>query len=320
MPQGKHMRIGILMDPIESIKPYKDTTFAMMLAAQKRGWQLEYMELPDLYLENGVPRARMQAITVRDKMSDWATLEDSKDQALGDLDVILMRKDPPFDMEYVYATYILDRAKEAGAMVVNDPQSLRDINEKAYTAWFPHCCPPTLITRSMDRIKQFQKDHGKIVVKPLDGMGGRSIFIVTEEDLNRNVILESITDEERTFAMAQKFIPGIAETGDKRILVVNGIPVPYALARIPAKGESRGNLAAGGSSKGVPLTERDHWLVKEIAPTLKKKGILFAGLDVIGDHVTEINVTSPTCVRELDKEFDLDIAGDLIEILSNLLR
>lgn len=314
------MRIGILMDPIQSIKPYKDTTFAMMLAAQKRGWHLEYMELPDLYLEDGVARARMQRVTVRDKNSDWATLEDTKDQALGDLDVILMRKDPPFNMEYVYATYILDRAKKAGAMVVNDPQSLRDINEKAYTAWFPQCCPPTLITRSMNQIKGFQEQHGKIVVKPLDGMGGRSIFIVEEDDLNRNVILESITQEEQTFAMAQKFIPGIAETGDKRILVVNGTPVPYALARIPAKGESRGNLAAGGISRGVPLTERDHWLVKEIAPTLTKKGILFAGLDVIGDQITEINVTSPTCVRELDKEFDLDVAGDLIEILSNLLR
>ncbi|MEM7282375.1 MAG: glutathione synthase [Pseudomonadota bacterium] len=314
------MRIGILMDPIEKIKPYKDTTFAMMLAAQKRGCELQYMELSDLFMVDGQARAKTSPITVQDNNEDWFSRGASQDMALGEMDVILMRKDPPFDMEYVYATYILERAQEAGALVVNHPQSLRDINEKAYTAWFPQCCPPTLISRSMSRIKGFVEEHGKIVVKPLDGMGGRSIFIVSPGDLNTNVILETITEEEHTFAMAQKFIPGIAETGDKRILVVNGEPVPYALARIPAEGESRGNLAAGGSSKGVPLTDRDRWLVQEIAPVLKKKGIYFAGLDVIGDYVTEINVTSPTCVRELDAEFGLDIAGDLVEILHNLLR
>ena len=314
------MRIGILMDPIAKIKPYKDTTFAMMLAAQKRQCELSYLEMNDLYIQDGSARAWLRPVTVQDDNQDWYTLGEPQDHDLKELDVILMRKDPPFDMEYVYATYILERAQDAGVLVVNNPQALRDMNEKAYTAWFPQCCPPTLITRSMDKIKQFQTEHGKIVVKPLDGMGGRSIFMMEPGDPNTNVILETITEEQQTYAMAQQFIPGIAETGDKRILVVNGEVVPYALARIPAKGESRGNLAAGGTSRGVPLTDRDRWLAGQIAPTLKEKGIYFAGLDVIGDFVTEINVTSPTCVRELDAEFQLDIAGDLIETLHNILR
>ncbi len=313
------MRIGILMDPIANIKPYKDTTFAMMLAAQKRQCELSYLEMDDLYLQDGQARGWLRPVTVKDDNQDWYTLGESQDRGLSELDIILMRKDPPFDMEYVYATYILERAQDAGVLVVNNPQSLRDMNEKAYTAWFPQCCPPTLITRSMDKIKSFQKDQGKIVVKPLDGMGGRSIFMMEPGDPNTNVILETITQEQTTYAMAQQFIPGIAQTGDKRILLVNGEPVPYALARIPAKGESRGNLAAGGSSHGVPLTDRDRWLAGEIAPTLSEKGIYFAGLDVIGDFVTEINVTSPTCVRELDAEFGLDIAGDFIETLHKLL-
>lgn len=313
------MEVGIVMDPIQSIIPYKDTTFAMMLAAQKRGHKLQYMELNDLYLRDGEARAQCQEVTVQDNNDHWFSFGASQDIPLGNLDYILMRKDPPFDMEFVYATYVLERAQDAGALVINNPQSLRDVGEKAYTAWFPECCPPTLISRSMEQIKKFHEEHENIVVKPLDGMGGRSIFLINKGDLNRNVILETLTQEQTQFAMAQKFIPGIKETGDKRILVVNGTPVPYALARLPAQGESRGNLAAGGSSKGVPLTERDHWLVQQIAPALVDKGIYFAGLDVIGEYVTEINVTSPTCVRELDSEFNLDIAGDLIDIVCKLL-
>ncbi|MFK7887390.1 MAG: glutathione synthase [Gammaproteobacteria bacterium] len=311
-------QLGVIMDPIESITPYKDSTLAMLLAAQRHDFALHYMTMDDLYLRDGQARSATRELRVRDDNEHWFDLGDAADTALGDLDVILMRKDPPFDMEYVYATYILERAELAGALVVNRPSSLRDVNEKAYTAWFPELCPPTLITRSMARMDAFLREHGKIVVKPLDGMGGKSIFVVREGDSNRSVIFETLTDTDRQFAMAQGFIEKISE-GDKRILVVNGKVVDYCLARVPAKGEARGNLAAGGTGVPQPLSATDRAIAEAIAPTLVEKGLWFVGLDVIGDKVTEINVTSPTCIRELDAAYDLDIAGDLMQALSDHL-
>jgi len=314
MPTAQR-QLGVIMDPIQTITPYKDSTLAMLLAAQRHGFALRYMTMGDLYLRDGQARGTVQALRVRDDNDDWFEFGAPSDTALGDLDVILMRKDPPFDMEYVYATYILERAELAGALVVNRPASLRDVNEKAYTAWFPQLCPPTLITRSMAQMDAFLHEHGKIVVKPLDGMGGKSIFVVREGDSNRSVIFETLTDTNARFAMAQGFIEKISE-GDKRILVVNGQVVDYCLARVPAKGEARGNLAAGGTGVPQPLSDSDRAIAEEIAPTLVDKGLWFVGLDVIGDKVTEINVTSPTCIRELDDAFNLDIAGDLMSALT----
>jgi glutathione synthase len=318
MAKTRPIRLGVVMDPIGAIKPAKDTTLAMLLAAQARGWTLSYMEMADLYLLGGEARARRRALTVRDDLKDWHSLGDAEDGPLTGLDLILMRKDPPFDMEYVSSTYILERAEAAGVRVVNRPQALRDANEKAFTAWFPQCCPPTLITRDMGRIRGFLAEHHKIVVKPLDGMGGVMVFVLEAGDPNTSVVLETLTENGRRLAVAQTFVPEIKD-GDKRILLVDGEPVPYALARVPAPGESRGNLAAGGKGVGVALTERDRWICAEVAPTLRKKGLVFVGLDVIGDWLTEINVTSPTCVRELDKLYQLDIAGQLMDVLAKRL-
>ena len=314
MPDSKR-RLGVVMDPIGHIVPYKDSTLAMLLAAQRAGFGLTYFEMGDLELSDGVATGRGRPLEVMDNNAHWHELGEATPQHLGDLDVILMRKDPPFDMEYVYATYILERAEQAGALVVNRPASLRDVNEKAYTAWFPELCPPTLITRSMASMDAFLAEHERIVVKPLDGMGGKSIFVVHSGDTNRSVIFETLTDTNRRFAMAQAFVPEIRD-GDKRILIVDGRPVEYCLARVPAKGEARGNLAAGGRGVPQPLSNSDRRIAEAIAPTLVKMGLWFVGLDVIGDRVTEINVTSPTCIRELDAAYDLDIAGDLMRALT----
>jgi glutathione synthase len=313
---GKALRVGVVMDPIDRINPKKDSTLAMLLAAARRGWPLEYMELRDLSMRDGVPFARMRPLRVRDDLRSWFELDAPRTVPLGDLDVILMRKDPPFDMQYIHTTYVLERAAAHGTMVVNDPRALRDVNEKAYTAWFPQWCPPTLITRSHTEIKAFAAEHGKIVLKPLDGMGGRSIFVVPAGDLNTNVILETLTANETNYVVAQRFVPEITATGDKRVLVVDGEPVPYVLARFPAPGESRGNLAAGGRAEPQKITERDREIAADVGAALAQKGIVFAGLDVIGDYLTEINVTSPTCIRELDKAFGADIAGDLMEAIA----
>ncbi len=315
MSKPQTIRLGVVMDPIGSIKPAKDTSFAMLLAAQAREWQVSYMEQADLYLADGEARARRRPITVRDQPEGWYSLGEAEDGPLADLDIILMRKDPPFDMEYVASTYILERAEAEGVMVVNRPQSLRDANEKAFTAWFPQCCPPTLITRDRARIRAFLKAQGKIVVKPLDGMGGAQVFVLEQGDPNTSVVLETLVGHDERITVAQKYIPEIKD-GDKRILIVDGEPAPYALARVPAPGESRGNLAAGGTGVGVALTERDLWICAQVAPTLVQMGLLFVGLDVIGDWLTEINVTSPTCARELDKMYGLDITGDFLDTLA----
>ena len=311
---GGSLKTGVVMDPISGITPYKDSTFAMLLEAQRRGHEIWYMEPSDLTIRDGVALGHMKRLSVRDSNDDWFTLAESENRELATLDILLMRKDPPFDMDYVYTTYVLDLAENAGVTVVNRPQALRDANEKCFITHFPQCCVPALITRNSAEIKAFVQQHGLSVVKPLDGMGGESIFQAQPQDPNLNVILETITSKDRELIMVQRYIPEITQ-GDKRILVVNGEPVPYALARIPGAGDFRGNLAKGGTGKGVALTERDYWICEQVAPELKRRGIIFAGLDVIGDWLTEINVTSPTCIRELDSEYGLNIAGELFDAL-----
>ena len=314
----KPLKIGVVMDPIGSITPKKDSTLAMLLEAARRNAEIHYFEQKDLKLLSGKAIGQSTRLTVRDNLDDWFDFGERQIIELGDLDAILMRKDPPFDMEYVYTTYILERAATAGALIVNAPQALRDMNEKAYTAWFPQCTPITLITRSMVEMKAFLGEHGKIVVKPLDGMGGRSIFVVGKGDNNANVIFETLTDYGRRFAMAQVYIPE-TKAGDKRILLIDGEPVPYALARIPTGDDNRGNLVAGAVGKGQELSERDLWIAREVGPVLRDAGVVFAGLDVIGDYLTEVNVTSPTGVRELDRQFGLNIAGLLFDAIEKRL-
>ncbi len=308
-------KLGVVMDPIGSIKYEKDSTLAMLLAAQERGWELYYMEQPDLFLRDGAAQARRRRLKVAPDPKRWFEFGAESEAPLTALDVILMRKDPPFDMQYVYTTYLLERAEAAGVLVVNRPQALRDCNEKLFTAWFPQCAPPTLVTRAAARIRDFLHEQGDIVLKPLGGMGGESVFRLRLGDPNINVVIETLTRDETEYAMAQRYLPEIAE-GDKRILLVDGAPIPYALARIPAPGETRGNLAAGGRGVGVPLSDRDRWICAQVGPTLGEKGLLFVGLDVIGDYLTEINVTSPTCIRELDKLYGLDIAGQLMDAIA----
>ena len=306
------MKLGIIMDPIEKISVAKDSSFAMLLAAQKLGWDCYYMQLGDLQIHENRACALMRPVSVKDNPTDWFKLGNTVENPLKALDIILMRKDPPVDMQYIYATQILELAEAEGVKVINRPAALRNVNEKLFIHWFPDCVPPTLITRDQDAILQFLEQYKTIVVKPLDGMGGISIFQLNTGDVNNRVIIETLIDSGKRFVIAQKFIPDIVD-GDKRILLINGEPVPYALARIPRAGEIRGNLAAGGSGRGVELTENDYRICKTIGPRLRNEGLFFVGIDVIGDNLTEINVTSPTCIRELDKLYNLDIAGQLLQ-------
>ncbi len=310
----KPLKIGIIMDPIGSITPYKDSSLAMLLEAERRDAEIHYFEQKDVRLLSGTAMGQSTLLEVRDNNDDWYTTGARQDVALGDLDAILMRKDPPFDMEYVYTTYILDRAAQQGALIVNAPQSLRDMNEKAYTAWFPELTPTTLITRSMDEMKAFLEEHEHVVAKPLDGMGGRSIFVIRKGDKNANVVFETLTDYSKQFAMAQVYIPEIT-AGDKRILLIEGEPVPYALARIPSDEDNRGNMVAGAVAVGQEMSARDHEICEAVGPVLRDAGVLFAGIDVIGDYLTEVNVTSPTGIRELDKQFGLNIAGLMFDAI-----
>ncbi|MDA9130175.1 glutathione synthase [Gammaproteobacteria bacterium] len=312
------VKLGVVMDPIADINVKKDTTLAMLLAAQRRGWELYYMEQSDLSLDQGLARATVRRLSVEDNPESWYEVGSPQDIALSDLDVVLMRKDPPFDMDFIYSTYILEAAQREGTLVVNDPRSLRDCNEKLFATQFPQCCPPLIVAASAARLKAFHAEHGDVIFKPLDGMGGASIFRVKAGDPNLSVIIETLTDHGRQQIMAQKFLPEIVD-GDKRILMVDGVPAEYGLARIPMSGETRGNLAAGGSGVAMPLTDRERWICSQVAPVLREKGLLFVGLDVIGDYLTEINVTSPTCVRELDRAHQLDIAGDLMEAIASKL-
>lgn len=306
--------IVVVMDPIGSIKIAKDSTFAMLLEAQRRGHRLHYVLPGGLSLRDGRCSARTAALTVRDDPKDWFELGHPSQIEPGTGYVILMRKDPPVDADYLHDTHLLGFAQRAGAQVVNDPQGLRDFNEKLAAQEFPQCCPPTLVSRDAAALKAFVAEHGDAVLKPLDGMGGRSIFRIRAGDANLNVILETLTEAGRHLAMAQRYLPEIVD-GDKRILLVDGVPVDYCLARIPQGDEFRGNLAAGGRGEGRPLSERDRWIAAQVGPEMKRRGMRFVGLDVIGDYLTEVNVTSPTCIRELDAQFGLNIAGLLFDAI-----
>lgn len=312
---SKTVTIGVIMDPIENINIAKDSTWAMILAAQKRDWQVRYMQQADLYTDNGIAYAESRVVRLHPGQDPWLEQSPAQQHELADCDAILMRKDPPFDLEFIYTTYMLELAEQKGSLIVNKPQSLRDYNEKFFTTWFPQCAPPTLVTRSAGKLREFIRQHADCILKPLDGMGGASIFRVRQDDPNIGVIIETLSLHGEKTVMAQRFVPEISE-GDKRILLVDGKPSPYALARVPLAGETRGNLAAGGTGIGVPLSDRDRWICDQVGPILQEKGILFAGLDVIGDYLTEINITSPTCIRELDKQFELDIAGDLMDAIA----
>ena len=309
------VRLGVVMDPIVSINVKKDSTYAMLLEAQRRGWEIRYMEQADLYVRDGRAMAGMRQLKLMAGQEPWFEFTGNSDEPLDGLNAILMRKDPPFDLEYIYTTYILELAEARGTLVVNKPQSLRDANEKMFTLWFPQCAPPTLVTHNASQLRAFLQEHHDIILKPLDQMGGASIYRVRDADPNTSVIIETLTQRGKTLAMAQRYVPQIS-AGDKRILLVDGQPVPYALARIPPPGETRGNLAAGGHGEGRPLSERDRWICAEVGPVLRAKGILFAGLDVIGDYLTEINVTSPTCIRELDGLYQLNISAQLLDAIA----
>lgn len=312
------IKLGIVMNAISSINIKKDTSFAMLLEAQSRGYELHYMEMNSLYLRGGEGRATTKKLSVKQDYDGWYEFGTEQDIALQELDVILMRKDPPFDAEFIYATYILERAEEKGTLIVNKPQSLRDCNEKLFTAWFPELTPDTLVTRNAAQLKAFHKEHTDVILKPLDGMGGASIFRLKPEDANVSVVIETLTEHGSRFCMAQNYLPAIKD-GDKRVLVVDGEPVPYCLARIPALGETRGNLAAGGRGEARPLSESDWAIARTVAPILKQKGLIFVGLDIIGDRLTEINVTSPTCAREIEAAFPISITGMLMDAIEKRL-
>lgn len=312
-------KLGIVMDPITDINIKKDSSFAMLLEAQSRGYELYYLEMADLYLLDGKPFGQAKILTVRDVPGDHYGFREEVTIPLAELDVILMRKDPPFDTEFIYATYMLERAEDEGTLIVNKPQSLRDANEKLFTSWFADHIPPTLVTRSDTQIRKFYEQHQDIILKPLDGMGGSSIFRVKQGDPNLGVIIETLTQHGECYAMIQAFIPDISN-GDKRILIVDGEPMPYCLARIPAKGETRGNLAAGGRGEARPLTDADWKIAKAIGPKLKEKGLIFVGLDVIGECVTEINVTSPTCIKEIEAAYDVNITGALFDAIEKRIN
>ena len=317
------IKLGIVMDPLPSINIKKDSSFAMMLAAQKLGWEIHTIYQDDLYTENEVAKAHSRITRVDNNPNHWFDISSEQDIKLSSLNVILMRKDPPFDIEYIASTYILELAEKSGTLVVNKPASLRDNNEKMFISQFPQCCTPFLVSRNKKRLRdfveqRFQTEQQDVILKPLDGMGGTSIYRVNPQDPNLSVILETVSENESRTVMAQQFIPEIID-GDKRVLLIDGKAIPYALARIPASGETRGNLAAGGTGVGVALSERDHWICQQVGPTLKQQGILFAGIDIIGDYLTEINITSPTCIRELDQIYSLDIAGDLMRCIEQHL-
>ena len=311
-------KVGVVMDPIESIKPWKDSTLAMMLEAQRRDYEIYTMQINDIYMDAGISYARYQTIRLIDDNNNWFEIIKSGRCRLDSLDVILMRKDPPFDLEYIYCTYLLEQAEESGVLLVNKPASLRDCNEKLFTRYFPQCCVETRVSRDPLLLIEFIEQYQDCIVKPLDGMGGQSIFRVKSGDSNTNVILETVTRLGSSQTMVQRFIPDISK-GDKRILLIDGKPIDYALARLPAEGENRGNIAAGASTRGQPLSERDRWLCQQVGEELRSRGLIFVGIDVIGDYITEINVTSPTCIRELDLEFNLNISSDLFNCIENQL-
>jgi glutathione synthase len=317
-PMSAIRKLGVVMDPIESIKPWKDSSLAMMLEAQHRGWEIYYFQQKDLFFENGIAMGQYQTLSLQDDNEHWFDVMQAGTCNLADLDAILMRKDPPFDLEYIYSTYILEQAEESGTLIVNKPASLRDCNEKLFTRNFPECCVDTRVSRDSGLLKAFIEQHRDVIIKPLDGMGGKSIFRVQAGDRNTNAIIEAVSNDGDSQIMAQRYIPEISD-GDKRILLIDGIAIPYALARLPAEGENRGNIAAGATTRGQPLSERDQWLCDQVGPELRARGLIFVGIDVIGDYITEINVTSPTCIRELDRDFEINISAKLFECIEQHL-
>lgn len=313
------IKLGILMDPIDTINIKKDTSFALLLEAQARHWDIYYLEPTDVWLQDGITWGSMHSLQVQDDPLDWFKLGETVKQPLHTLNVLLMRKDPPFNIDYIYLTYLLELAEAKGLFVVNKPASLRDANEKLFTAWFPQCCPKTLVTSRTELLKEFIQQEKDIIIKPLSVMGGQSIFHIRINDPNIPVIIETMTNNEQCLVMAQRFIPEI-KNGDKRIILIDGKPIPYALARIPQPGDFRGNLAAGAKGEGRKLTTQDQWICDQIAPTLQEKGLWFVGIDVIGNYLTEINVTSPTGVRELNSQFKLNIAGECLNFIENQIK
>lgn len=305
-------KIAFVMDPLENIRVNKDSTFAMMLAAQARGWQVYSLTLNDLWATGAEAWGRLRRVRLFDREQDWFEVQAVQDAPLSTLGVVVMRKDPPFDMEYIYATYLLELAESRGVLVLNRPRGLRDANEKFFINRFPDCIAPSIVAREQDLLREFVAREREVIFKPLSGMGGERIFYVREDDRNLGVILEVMTRHGQEYVMGQRYLPEIS-AGDKRVLLIDGEPVPYALARIPRSGESRGNLAAGGTARGLPLSERDYWICRQIAPVLREYGLIFVGIDIIGDYLTEVNVTSPTCIRELDKLYSLDIAGQFMD-------
>lgn len=307
-------RLIIIMDPVEKINPLKDSTLAMLLAAQEYGLPILYLQQTDLFINQGKVMGEGYWLSLDLAQTPWFTLKDRERITFGYEDIILQRKDPPFDMHYIHTTYLLELAEQQGAFVCNRPQSLRDCNEKMFTTWFPELCPPTLVSSQKHHIKEFIKEQHDVIVKPLDGMGGTAIFRIEEHDPNLNVILETLTQYETTLIMVQRYIPEI-KLGDKRILLIDGEPIPYLLARIPANGETRANLAVGGTGVVQPLSEHDYHICNILAPELKKRGLYFVGLDVIGHYLTEINVTSPTGIRQIDHAQQTNIGKTLIDLL-----
>jgi len=313
-------KLAVIMDPLQNITPHKDSSLAMILEAQARGFEVFFGDLNDIWLEKDVPRGRLSKVKVFDNPDHWFDVGETLELDLGELDVILMRKDPPFDIQYVFSTYVLEQAQRQGTVVVNHPQGLRDANEKAFLAWFPDCVPATLIARSLEQMREFISQHKKVVVKPLDMMGGRSVFATSVEDGNHNVIFETVSDYGKRYTMLQQYLPEISESGDRRILLIDGQPIPFALARIPAVGDHRGNMDAGARVEVHPLTDREQEICVQIGPRLRDKGLLFAGIDIIGGYMTELNVTSPTGIRELQRETGLPIAGHLFDAILSRCR
>lgn len=312
----KSINLAVVLDPVETLKPKKDTSLALIAEAERRGWNIYYIELKDLSVINGTARASVRKLTIDLSKMPWYQLGNYQTKELTEFPVILMRKDPPVDTHFLHAVFVLGLAEKAGVLVLNKPQSLLDANEKFFLAHFSQCATDTVFSMNKDILKEFIVKHKQVVLKPLDGMGGKSVFLVKSDDVNVGVTLETLTQDFSKMITAQKYIPEI-KNGDKRIILINGEPILYALARFPAPGEHRGNLAAGGIGKVVELTKRDHWICEQVGPVLKEKGLIFVGLDVIGDYLTEVNVTSPTCVREIEAGAKINIAGKFLDYVEN---
>ncbi|MXP56688.1 glutathione synthase [Pantoea sp. Mhis] len=313
------IKLGIIMDPISSINIKKDTSFAILLEAQRCDFKIYYMEINDLSLRGNVVYAHTYRLYVEKNDNKWYEFYNEQEIKLVELDIILIRKDPPFNTKFLYITYLLEYAEQKGTLIINKPQSLRDCNEKIFTTWFPELIPDMLVTCNQREIHAFWQKYGDIIVKPLDGMGGKSIFRIKEDDQNFGVITETLTNYGQSFCIVQNYLPAIKE-GDKRILIIDGKPVPYCLVRIPQEGETRANLAVGGYGEARALSDKDWEIALRVAPILKSKGLIFVGLDIIGDKLTEINITSPTCICEIEATFPISISGILIDAIKNLLR